>query len=156
LRKLRQPEIQHLHYAVRANLDVRRFEIAMDDSLLVRGLECFGNLLRDGQRLFERDRSMRDAVRQRGPLDQFHHQHRQAVDRFEPVDLRDIRVVQGGEHARFPGKSRQPRATVRDLASQDFERDLSLQRPVASSIDVAHTAGANQSTDVERSKSPSC
>ena len=33
----RRNEIEHLHRAVRAHLDVRGLEIAMDDALLVRG-----------------------------------------------------------------------------------------------------------------------
>ena len=35
--RLGQSEVQHLHGAVRAHLDVRWFEIAMNDPLLVRG-----------------------------------------------------------------------------------------------------------------------
>ena len=50
------------------------FEIAMDDALLVRRFERLGDLLRDRQRLVERNRPLRDAVGQRRPLDQLHHQ----------------------------------------------------------------------------------
>ena len=54
--RLRQPEVQHLHRAVVADLDVRRLQIAMDDPLLVRRFERLGDLLRDRQRLVERNR----------------------------------------------------------------------------------------------------
>ena len=46
-RRLRQPEVEHLHRAVRRDLDVRRLQIAMDDALLVRGFERLGDLPRD-------------------------------------------------------------------------------------------------------------
>ena len=72
--RLRQPEIQHLHRAVTPHLDIRGLEIAMDDPLFVRGFERLGDLLRDRQRLVDRNNSLSDAVREGRPLDQFHHQ----------------------------------------------------------------------------------
>ena len=47
LRDLRQPEVQDLDRAVVADFDVLRFEIAMDDALLVRGFEGVGDLTGD-------------------------------------------------------------------------------------------------------------
>ena len=38
--ELRQPEVEHFDRAVGRDLDVARLEIAMDDPLLVGGLEC--------------------------------------------------------------------------------------------------------------------
>ena len=55
-KRLRKAEVQHLHRTVRADFDVRRLEIAMDDPLLVRRFERFSNLLRDRERLVERNR----------------------------------------------------------------------------------------------------
>ena len=49
-----EAEVQHLHGAVLANLDVRRLEIAMDDALLVRGFEGLRHLPGDRQRLDHR------------------------------------------------------------------------------------------------------
>ena len=54
--RLGETEVEHLHRAVGADLDVRRLEIAMDDALLVRRLERVGDLPRDRQRLGERNR----------------------------------------------------------------------------------------------------
>ena len=65
--RFREAEVEHLHRAVRPHLDVGRLQIAMDDALLVRRFERFGDLLRDRQRLVERDRPARDAVRQSSP-----------------------------------------------------------------------------------------
>ncbi len=61
--RFRQAEVQHLHGAVRAHLDIRGFEIAMDDPLLVRRFERVRDLLRDRQRFVDRDRprAMRSA-----------------------------------------------------------------------------------------------
>ena len=97
--RFRETEVEHLHRAVRAHLDVRRFQIAMDDALLVRGFERFGDLLRDRQRLVDRDRPARDAL-PTGP------RPRRVPSRgasmpsrfFQPVDRGDVRMVQRREH----------------------------------------------------------
>jgi hypothetical protein len=94
LRQLRQSEIEHLHGAIRPHLDIRRLEVAMDDRLLVRRLERLPNLPCDRQRLVERDCALRDAVSQRRSLDEFHHERRHTRCALQPVDVRDLGVVQ--------------------------------------------------------------
>ena len=53
LHRLREAEVEYLHRAIRPHLDVGGFEIAMDDPLLVRGFEGFGDLPCDRQRLID-------------------------------------------------------------------------------------------------------
>ena len=43
--RLREAEVEHLHRAVGADLDVGGLEVAVDDPLLVRRLERLGHLL---------------------------------------------------------------------------------------------------------------
>jgi hypothetical protein len=66
----------------------------MNDPLLVRGLERVCDLPRDRQRFLQRNRSLRDAVGQRRPLDQFQYECLGAVRVLEPVDRCDVRMVQ--------------------------------------------------------------
>ena len=56
-RRLGEAEVQNFHRAIVPHLDVRGFQIAVDDPLLVRGFERLGDLLRDGQGLIDRDRA---------------------------------------------------------------------------------------------------
>ena len=53
--ELREPEVQHLHRAVRPQLDIGWLEIAVDDALLVRGFERLRDLPRDRQCFVHRD-----------------------------------------------------------------------------------------------------
>ena len=46
----------------------------MDDALLVRRFERFGDLSGDRQRLVDRHRPLRNAVRQGRALDELHHE----------------------------------------------------------------------------------
>ena len=56
-KRLRQSEVQHLHLAVRSDLDVGGLEVAVDDALLMGGFEGFGNLQGQFQGFFNRDRA---------------------------------------------------------------------------------------------------
>ena len=70
----RQPEIEHLDRAVRPHLDVRRFQIPVDDALRVRGCEGLGDLGGVAQRLLQGQRTSLQRVGQRFAIDQLHHQ----------------------------------------------------------------------------------
>ena len=136
-----------------ADLDVRRLQIAMDDALLVRGFERFGDLLRDRQRLVERDRALRDAVGERRPFDQLHHQRRRAVGSFQAVDGRD---VADGSARRGLRASRWNRASRSASAAtdvrQDLDRDCALQVRVGGPIHLAHPAHADLGGDFVRAE----
>ena len=56
---------QHLDAPVHGERDVRRLQIAVDDTLLVRGLECLGKLARADDRHSDRNRSAPHPIRER-------------------------------------------------------------------------------------------
>ena len=63
----------------------------MDDALLVRRFEADRDLSRDADGVLERDRTGRDAIRQRRPLDQLEDERADAVRFLEAVNGRDVR-----------------------------------------------------------------
>ena len=100
LHRFRQAEVEHLHRAVGADLDVRGFQVAMDDALLVRRFQRLGNLLRDRQRFVDRDRAARDALRRSSPsTSSITSAVRPRL--FEAVDRGDVRMIQRREDFRF-------------------------------------------------------
>ena len=103
----REPKIQDFDRTVRAHFDVRRLQIAMDDAVIVRGFQGISDLFGDGQQFVQRHRASRDAVRERGPLDEFHDQRDGPVRVLQSVDVRDVRVVQHREDFRFTLESRE-------------------------------------------------
>ena len=86
----------------------------MDDPLFVRGFERLSDLLRDGQRLVERDRTTRNKLRQVVTVDEFHHQRGHAPALFQAVDSRDVRVIQRRQRLGFTLEAREPISVVRD------------------------------------------
>ena len=72
--RLRQTKVQNLDRAIRPDLDIRGLQIPMDDALLVRSLECLGNLQCDGDDFVEGQRASRDPIGERLSFDQFQHE----------------------------------------------------------------------------------
>ena len=62
--RLREAEIEHLDLAVLRELDVRRFQVAVDDALLVSLFEGLGDLPRDLDRFVDRNRSATETHRE--------------------------------------------------------------------------------------------
>ena len=58
----------------------------MNDPLFVRRLERFGDLLRDGQSLGDRDRAARNALREVLALDELHDEGTHAAGFLDAVD----------------------------------------------------------------------
>ena len=116
----------------------------MDDAALVSRFEGVSDLRRDPQRLVERDRTLGDAVGQRRSLDQLQHECRRAVALLEPVDRRDVGMVQGGER---PGLALEADDAVRvgpEHRRQNLDRHVAIELRVARAIDLAHPAAAER------------
>jgi hypothetical protein len=117
LEDLREAEVEHLHSAVGGDLDVGRFQIAMNNPLLVRGVEGVRDLLGDWECLVERDRSLCNTVRKRLSLDELHDESRCAVALLQTVNGRDVLMTGPGEHFGFALETRQPFAIAATASS---------------------------------------
>src|SRR5688500_14128707 len=105
-RRLREAKVQDFHNAIGRHLDVRWLQVAMDDALLVCGIESLGDLTRSFQRLANRQstdvtsagRFGPQAIGQRLALDELEHQSAKAIAFCYPIDGRDVRVIERCEH----------------------------------------------------------
>ncbi len=99
--RLGQTEVEHLDLAVRRDLHVGRFEIAVHDAVGVRSLERRRDLTRNGQRFVERHGPACDPFGQVLAGDQLHGEEPQRAGRgfrlVHRVDRGDVRMVQRGE-----------------------------------------------------------
>ena len=67
----------------------------MDNAVIVRALETIGDLGGCRDRLLDRHRYAVNALGQRRPLNEFHHQGAEvAVALLKAEDLRDVRVIE--------------------------------------------------------------
>jgi hypothetical protein len=68
--------------------------LAMNDALVVCRFQRLGDLFRDRDRFIDWRRATGDPLRKILALYQFHHERRNAVALFEPVDAGNVRMVQ--------------------------------------------------------------
>ena len=102
----------------------------MDDALRVRGFERIGYLPGDGQCVLERNRATRDAIGERRPFDHLEHERRRMIGGLEPVDGRDVGVIEGREEIGFPREARQTLRVVSEERWENLERDVARQLAV--------------------------
>ena len=110
------------------------------------------DLFRDEQRLGDRDRPAREALREVFTLDELHNQRPDAVRLLEAVDVRDVLMVQRGQRPGLALKPRDPLCVGGERLGQDFDRDGAIQLRVLRSIDFTHTAGAERGQDLVRAE----
>ena len=114
LERFGQPEVEHLHHAVKPHLDVGRFEIPMDHALLMRSFEGFGDLPGNGQRFINGDRALADPIRERRPFHQFKDERLLPFRFFQPVDVPDVGMVQRGQNFGFAFKAGEAIRIIRE------------------------------------------
>jgi hypothetical protein len=145
---LGESEVEYLDDPVVAKLDVRGFEVPMDDAALVGRLQRIDELARDVERLLERQPSGGKAVGEGRAGDQLEGQGPDAVHIFESVDGRDVRMVQRREDLRFATEARHPVGIGEKDVGQEFQRDVPAEGRVARLVHLSHPAGSEQARDL--------
>ena len=121
-----QPEVQDLHRAVGSQLDVRRLQVAMDDSLLVRRFEGFSNLSRDGKGLVDAEshHARFDRPASAPSTSSITSAVTAARPSSEAVDGAMFGWFSDGERLGFALEPCEPLGIVRERLGQDLDRDF--------------------------------
>ena len=115
----------------------------MYDTVLVRELQCLGDLGSQRHRFGSRHRTARQKLLQRLAADQLHDEKANVAILLEPVNGGDAAVAQGGENPRLTFKARQPFGVLRKQFRQDLDGDLTAELGVLGGPDHPHPALAN-------------
>ena len=136
---LRQAEVEDLHLAVVAEEHVPRRHVAMDHAEGVRVGEAAAHLDRDPDRLTDRERPAREAVREARAAEELEDQEGAAIAAAHVVEVHDVGMR---EPRRRLGLPEQPGLAQRvDAARADrLEGDLPLELPVARLVDHPEAA----------------
>ena len=94
----------------------------MHDPLFVRRFERLGDLSGHMEGIVGRHRSAGDAIRERGSLDELHHERRRAAAVLDTVDGGDVGMIR--ERSCLTGKARQAFAVGRKRLGEDLDRDV--------------------------------
>ena len=147
--ELRQAEVDDLDLPFAGEHQVRRLDVAVDDS----GAVGFGESLRhlDGnvERVVDGKRSARDALFQSLALVVGHDEIELAVVRLaDVVDGADIRVVQGRGRFGFLDESLLRRLVACQLGRKKLERGEAVEAGVPDLTDETHAASAEMGDDL--------
>ena len=123
----RQPEVEHLHAAVRRHDDVGRLQIAVGDAAIVRRGDGFRDLHAVSQQPVRGDAAGADAVREVLPLDELHREGQDAFRFLDRVNRRDVRMAQGRERTRFAPEAIAEGRILRIRLGNDLHRDLPVE-----------------------------
>ena len=133
-------KVEHLDDTLWGHLDVRRFQIAMNDAAVVRGFQCFGHLSRDRHRLVDRHGTGRQSFGQRRAVDELEDERRDVPTFLESVDGPDVWMIERRKGERLVFETRPTVRVSRHGIGQHLDRDRAPQLGVLRAIDLAHSA----------------
>jgi hypothetical protein len=143
-----EAEVEELGAGTRQH-HVAGLQVAVHDPGAVRGVERLSDLRAEAQDLRQRQRSLREALRERLALDQLEHHVVQLVAldarAADVVDRTDVRVVQRRDALRLALEAGAELGVRRELRRQQLDGDLAVELRVARAVDLAHAAGAERS-----------
>ena len=102
---------------------------------------------RDRQGFADRNRALRDAIRERGTLDEFEDKRMRRATVLEAVNRGDVRMIQRRQHLGFAPESREPIRIQRERFGQHLQRHVAIQLRVARAIHLPHPARTEDSKD---------
>ncbi len=145
-------EIADLDGAVAQPHDVGRFQVPVDDALLVRVGEGRGHLIRDVGDVRHRQRVGAALVQQLAQIpavEQLHHQVQHAVGLAEVVHDGDSAVLESGGHAGlapepFPQHAQERLLLPRAHRFEALDRDAPVQRFIASMPYLSHATAPDE------------
>ncbi len=127
LRQLGETEVQDLHVAVRAQHDVFRLDVAVDDAGGVGGDERAGDLRRHVERFAHAEGGARQPLAQRLALDVFGDDELRAVHLPDLVDGEDVRMIEGRGGARLLPEALYLVFVMREVFGQELQGDAAAE-----------------------------
>ncbi len=137
---LGEAEVEQFQSAVGRDPEVGRLQVAVDDSLVVGGLERVRDLHAERRGLSPCAGSLREPVRERDARHELHDEHAPAIRFEEVVDARDVRVVERGQRTGFPPQPGHARRIAREGLRQDLERHVTAELRVRGPVDLARAS----------------
>ena len=142
-RQLGQAEVEELYLSALRDEDVGRLDVAMDDAVLVRGVERVGDLDAEVEDLVGLERPADDEpVLQRFAFHQLHDDEGLPVRLVDVVDRADVRVLERGSGPRLALEALERLRVPRDVLGKELQSDVAPQARVLGAVDDAHAAAA--------------
>src|SRR5262245_33134343 len=136
--------MEDLHLTLGRELHVGRLEIAMDDALLVRRFQGFGDARRDSNGIRGVERAATKPLRERLPLDELHCDCSRAARLFEPVHLCDIWMAQRRERLCLAPETHEPLGIAGEMRRQKLQCRVAMQSCITGAVHDTHAARSDR------------
>lgn len=143
----RQAEVQNLHAPIGGDQQVAGFDVAVNDLLLVRGMETVGDLASNVERLSESERTALDRFLQALALDELQGKEGFSLRFVNFMDRANVGMTERGGCFRFPFKSLAALLVLKQVSGQEFQRDGALELGVFGLVNNTHAAFAELADD---------
>jgi hypothetical protein len=127
---------------------VLRFQVPVDDALLVGGGQAAGDLRANLHGLAQWQRGTARALPQRLAFQQLRHDVGCPVVMTGVVDREDVRVVECARGLGFVLEAAQALRVFGETARQHLDRHVACEPRVAGAVDLAHAAGPERAEDL--------
>ena len=148
-------EVEDLDVSLSREHQVGRLDVAMDETHLVGRRESLGRFVGNADDLVERQGPSLNAVCERLPLDQLHHDQRRIAHVFDAEDLADEGVIQRRGGTGLAQESLPLPAVVAELGEQCLDRHVAPEHGVPGAIHRSHASLAEEGQDVVGADRPS-
>ena len=138
-RQLRHAEIEQLRFVAFGHEDVRRFDVAVQNSTSVCSDECVGNLNRVLDDVVDFQSAGVEAILQRLAVQQRHDDERLAVVFPHIVHGADIGVIERRGDTRLTPEAVERGAILRILLREELHGDFAAESRVDRPVDGSHT-----------------
>ena len=142
-----QTEVENLGVAAVGDENVCGLDVAVDDSLAVRGFEGVGDFDPEGEQAIEFHRLSLNQMFQGLAAQAFHHDEEMAVVLADFVDGADVGMVQRRSRAGFAAETFERLGILRSIVREKLESDETSELSVLGLIDDTHPAAAKQFGD---------
>jgi hypothetical protein len=144
---LGQAEIQNLGVLALGHKNVGGLDVAVNNTLRMRGVQPIGNLNGKGEQSFCIERFPRNQMFQRRPVQKLHGDERLLAVLADLVDGADIGMIESRRGTRLATKPLQGLGVAQQFIRQEFQRHGAAQIGVLSLVDNAHAAAAKRIDD---------
>ena len=146
-RDFRQTEIENLGVAAIGDENVGGLDVAVDDSLAVRGIERIGYFDRQGEQAFELHRLAVNQMFQGLAAETLHHDEQMSVVLADFVDGADVGMIQRRRGARLAAKAFESLRILRGIVGKKFQSDEAAELSVFRFVDDTHPSAAKKFED---------
>ena len=127
---------------------VGRLDVAMDDPLAVRSIECIGDLDTEREHHLQLRCARDDKILERGAFQEFHGDEAASLVLANLVDGADVGMVQSRGGTRLSAEALQGKCVAGQLIGKKLQGDKAAQFLVLRLVDDSHAAAAKSFDDL--------